>query len=152
MTLAKPLTEYSFVLLVVFILSSFNIKSPIKTYTISIKITNIRNNKGFIQLQLYRSQKTFELETPYKTIRISKQNVTDKTLLYQIKGIAPSNYGIALLDDENGNKKMDYGWLYPKEGFGFSNYYHTGWSKPTFSNFKFCLNQNEFVNMKIRYM
>lgn len=105
MTLAKPLTEYSFVLLVVFILSSFNIKSPIKTYTISIKITNIRNNKGFIQLQLYRSQKTFELETPYKTIRISKQNVTDKTLLYQIKGIAPSNYGIALLDDENGIKK-----------------------------------------------
>lgn len=47
---------------------------------------------------------------------------------------------------------MDYGWVYPKEGFGFSNYYHTGWSKPTFYEFNFNLKADKSVGMKVRYM
>ena len=144
--------KYLFFLLLAIVSSSFKINSPAETYTISIKITNISNNKGTMQLQLYRSQKTFEAETPYKTYRISKQNVSDKILFYQIKGLFPGDYGIALLDDENGNKKMDYGWVYPKEGFGFSNYYHTGWSKPSFHEFNFNLKEDKSVGMKVRYM
>ena len=148
----KHIVKFIVVILLVSISSSFKSISPAATYTISIKITDISNSKGIMQLQLYRSQKTFAAETPYKTYRISKKNVSDKTLLYTIKGLSPGNYGVALLDDENDNKKMDYGWIYPNEGFGFSNYYHTGWSKPSFNEFKFYLNKDQAINLKVRYM
>ena len=148
----KHIVKFLAVIILVIISSSFKSISPVATFAISIKLTDIRNSKGIMQLQLYRSQKTFAAETPYKTYRISKTNVSDKTLHYTIKGLSPGNYGVALLDDENGNKKMDYGWIYPNEGFGFSNYYHTGWSKPSFYEFKFYLNKEKAVNMKVRYM
>lgn len=105
-----------------------------------------------MQFQLYRSQKAFAAETPYKTFRISKKTVKNKTLRYTITGLAPDHYGVALLDDENNNKQMDYGWALPKEGFGFSDYYHTAWSKPTFYKFKFYLKSDKSVVMKVRYM
>jgi uncharacterized protein (DUF2141 family) len=105
-----------------------------------------------MQLQLYRSQNSFSAETPYKTFRISKKDVSGKTLQYKITGLSPNHYGIALLDDENKNKKMDYGLIYPKEGFGFSNYYHKGWSRPKFYDFKFYLKEDKAVIMKVRYM
>ena len=144
--------KISFVLLLAIISSSFKTKSNTTSYSISVKITNIRNNKGTMQLQLYRSQKTFAAEIPYKTYRISKKEVSDHTLRYKIRGLIPDVYGIALLDDENSNTEMDYAWFYPKEGFGFSDYYHTAWSKPTFHEFKFYLKTDKAVSMKIRYM
>lgn len=148
----RYLLNFLVVALLVVVSSSFKAKPPVKTYTISIKITNIRNKKGKIQLQLYRTQKAFKAEVPYKTFRISKNDVTGKTLDFKITGLEPNHYGLALLDDENGNKKMDYGLVYPKEGFGFSDYYHTAWSKPTFYKFKLYLNTDKSVTVKIRYM
>tara|TARA_R110002072_G_scaffold2815_1_gene22191 strand:- start:5845 stop:6294 length:450 start_codon:yes stop_codon:yes gene_type:complete len=140
------------IILLLVLSSSFRVKYPNITHTISIKIENIRNTKGTMQLQLYQSQKAFAAETPYKTIRISKENVSDNTLYYKIKGLAQNTYGVALLDDENNNKEMDYGLFFPVEGFGFSDYYHTGWSKPTFHDFKFFLKKDKTVRMKVRYM
>lgn len=104
-----------------------------------------------MQLQVYRNQKTFKAETPYKMFRISKKNIRDGVLYYTIKGIPKGTYGVALLDDENSNKEMDFGLFLPKEGYGFSDYYHTGWSRPTFEDFKFYLSTNKFVKMKVRY-
>ena len=78
--------------------------------------------------------------------------MTESTLKYTFKGIPAGVYGLALLDDENKNTKMDYGWLLPKEGFGFGDYYHTKWSAPHFNDFKFYLNTDRSVLMKIRYM
>ena len=41
--------------------------------------------------------------------------------------------------------------LVPKEGYGFSDYYHTSWSRPVFSDFKFQLSSNKSVTMKVKY-
>ena len=150
--LLKSMIKFSFVLLLAVISSSFKTKFISTKYSISIKITNIRNNKGMMQLQLYLSQETFQAEKPFKIYRISKKDASSHTLHYKIEGLLPNIYGIALLDDENSNKKMDYAWFYPKEGFGFSDYYHTAWSKPTFHKFKFNLKADKAVNIKIRYI
>jgi uncharacterized protein (DUF2141 family) len=125
---------------------------PVNYYTVKIKVTNIRNNKGTMQFQVYRNQETFGKETPYKQFRISKKDVKNKTMTYEIKGLKAGVYGIALLDDENSNKKMDYSWLVPTEGFGFSDYYHTAWSKPKFYYFDFELSSHKSVTMKVRYL
>jgi uncharacterized protein (DUF2141 family) len=42
------------------------------------------------------------------------------------------------LDDENSTGKMEYNMFgIPREGFGFSNYYHKGLLKPHFDAFSF---------------
>ncbi|MDG1330887.1 MAG: DUF2141 domain-containing protein [Crocinitomicaceae bacterium] len=140
-------------LLIPFMSGSFSL-TPSKegTHDITVKITNIRSKKGRIQLQLYRTGKSFSAETPYKQYYVSKKSLNNKTVTYTIRGLKSGTYGVALLDDENSNKEMDYGWVLPEEGFGFSDYYHTAWSKPKFSQFKFYLSADKKVGMKVRYM
>lgn len=132
--------------------SSFMIPES-HTHNVHVKITNIRNNKGRIQLQIYKDQSSFAKETPWRTKLISKQDLKGSTLNYVIPGLADGTYGIAILDDENRNTEMDYSFLVPKEGFGFSNYYHTAWSKPEFNDFKFSIKgADEEVSIKVRYL
>lgn len=116
-----------------------------------IKITNIRNNKGHIELQVYRDQPTFSKETPWKIFHISKDNLKDKVLNYQINSLPEGTYGFAILDDENNDSKMNWSFLLPGEGFGFSNYYHTTLSKPKFESFKFYLKGDVNVTIKVKY-
>lgn len=123
-----------------------------ESHTLTVKITNIRNDKGWIQLQIYKDEKSFEDEKPWKQTHISKKDFNGNGLVYRISGFPEGTYGLALLDDENKNEEMDYKWLMPTEGFGFSDYYHTGWSKPVFNSFKFDFNADKTVEMKIRYI
>ena len=147
------LSKWIFFLLIPFISGSFSAPpSSGGTHDITIKITNVRNMKGRIQLQLYRTGKSFAAEAPYKQYYVSKKSLKNKTVTYTIYGLKTGTYGVALLDDENANKEMDYNWMMPNEGFGFSDYYHTAWSKPKFSQFKFSLSSNKSVTMKVRYM
>lgn len=122
------------------------------TNTITVEITNIRNSSGRIQLQIYKDQASFEKESPWKLIYVSKQKMSGHTLHHTLNGLPPGVYGLALLDDENNNTKMDYGLVMPKEGFGFSDYYHTSWSRPEFNDFKFYLKTDKTVKMRIRYV
>jgi uncharacterized protein (DUF2141 family) len=69
--------------------------------------------------------------------------------------LEPGIYGLSLLDDENKDGKMEYNFLrLPREGFGFSDYYHTGFTKPKFDSFKFNIDQNQkrIITIRIRYM
>jgi uncharacterized protein (DUF2141 family) len=69
--------------------------------------------------------------------------------------LPPGTYGIALVDDENSDGVMEYNRLgIPKEGFGFSDYYHTGLKKPKFNSFSFTLEkgQKKSIKIKVRYI
>lgn len=47
--------------------------------------------------------------------------------------LAPGNYAVAAIHDENSNHKLDRNFLgVPKEGFGFANNPHVGLSAPPF--------------------
>lgn len=122
------------------------------THTIEVKITNVRNSKGVIQMQVYRDQPTFKAETPWKIYYVPKDNLKDKTILYKLTGIPAGTYGIAILDDENKNTKMDYSFMIPQEGFGFSNYFLSKLAKPKFDDFKFQLNGDMCVTIKTKYV
>lgn len=126
--------------------------SPSATHSVEVKITNIRNNKGRIQLQIYKDQTSFSNESPWKVIYISKSDMSGKSLSYTVTGLETGVYGFALLDDENNNKKMDYGLVMPVEGFGFSDYYHSSWSRPKFWDFDFYLKEDHKVKMVVRYV
>ncbi|MCH2229486.1 MAG: DUF2141 domain-containing protein [Crocinitomicaceae bacterium] len=131
--------------------SSYNTPTEGK-HCITINFESVRNKKGRIQVQIYRNSESFKAETPWKTRYVSKAELNNGKVTFKIYNIPTGTYGIALLDDENRNAKMDYSWLVPTEGFGFSDYYHTALSKPKFSDFKFNLNSHKSVTMKVRYL
>lgn len=149
-----------FVFALFILLSNYDASEPFtrinsdgqNTYSVDVKITNLRNNKGRIQLQIYRDQESFAKETPWKVLYISKKEMSGNTLNYRVEGLGAGVYGFALLDDENSNKKMDYGLIMPIEGFGFSDYYHSSWSRPKFWDFDFYLKSNHKVKMVVRYV
>ncbi len=141
------------ILLIAFVsLSITDAAERVSYHTVHVQIGNIRNTKGRIQLQVFKDQKGYEEKDPWKANFIDKKNMKNKSLFYTIKGLETGVYGIAILDDENENTKMDYGWVLPEEGFGFADYYHTGWTKPHFDDFKFYLNSDKTVKIIVRYL
>jgi len=137
----------------VFVNASFVNVVPLENgHTLIVQIGNIRNSKGRIQLQLYKNQATYSKETPWKEYYVSKDDLNNKKLVYRITGLESGIYGVAILDDEDKDKKMKFSWMIPDEGFGFSDYYHVGMSRPKFEDFKFNLTGDKTVKVIIRYM
>ncbi|MBL7936882.1 MAG: DUF2141 domain-containing protein [Bacteroidia bacterium] len=129
------------------------IQWTLSSQTLKVSITGLRNNSGNIVLAFYNTEKAFEDETPLFTKVESKATVVNHILTLTYNGLKSGVYGIVILDDENNNSKMDFGWILPEEGFGFSNYYHTGMLKPKLSKFSFTLtNETKAVEIKVKYM
>jgi uncharacterized protein (DUF2141 family) len=150
---SMKITRWILLLLIPLVTGSFAISpSDDAKHNITVNVTNIRSSKGRIQIQIFRTSEAWESETAYKELYVSKSSMKNKSLTYTIYGLPTGTYGVTLLDDENVNKVMDYGLMLPKEGFGFSDYYHTAWSKPKFSTFSFSLKADKSVTMKVRYM
>ncbi len=121
---------------------------------IEVLISGIRAKSGQIQLKVYKDDKGFQADVHYKYFVYRKDQVRNGNLLVKFS-LEPGVYGFALLDDENADGIMNYNFIgMPKEGFGFSNFYLTGFSKPKFEAFKFTVqpNQQYKVTMKIRYV
>ena len=120
---------------------------------IELTVKNIRTNKGKIMIGFFKDNLSFEQEKPFKRVACSKQTVSNGILKVKIQ-LEAGIYGASLLDDENENGKMDYNVLgIPKEGFGFSNYYHKGFTKPKMETFQFEVKVGNLpkIEMPIRY-
>lgn len=121
------------------------------TYSITITVTGIRNNKGVIRFKFYDEATPFPDEKGFLRIVVPKSEIKDGTFTVTYHGFPSREMGIALQDDENENWKLDMGWFFPKEGHAFSDYYHTAMRRPTYSDFKFVLTGDKHVMMKLRY-
>jgi uncharacterized protein (DUF2141 family) len=121
---------------------------------IEVLITGIRSTQGQVLISVFKDQKSFDDEKPFTIKYFKKSNISKGEMTVNF-AMEPGTYGFALVDDENYDSDMDYNFIgYPKEGFGFSNYYHSGLSNPSFDSFKFALKktQKQKIIIKIRYM
>ena len=121
---------------------------------VEVIITGIRTEKGQILIGVFKDDKSFKKEIPFLGKKFAKVGISNGEMKVQFS-LEPGIYGLSLLDDENSNGKMEYKLLrIPKEGFGFSDYYHKGITKPKFDSFKFSINkdQTKKITIRIRYM
>ena len=133
---------------------TINIKKTSVPIVISVTIKDIKTSNGQILMGIYKDDVSFDKEIAYKKVQAFKTKISNGTLVVEVK-LEPGKYGISLMDDENFNGKMDYNFIgIPKEGFGFSNYYHTGLTKPKLKFFLFEVieNKNTKVEVKMKYM
>ena len=117
-----------------------------------LNVSEIRNKNGILRIGIYKDNSTFQEKKPFLVKSFSKDKLINGKLTFSFS-IDVGEFGIALLDDENENGEMDYSFFIPQEGFGFSNYFHSGLRMPTFENFKFMVTKNNStkINLIIKY-
>ena len=102
--------------------------------TLRIHADGLRNTKGVVGTLLFASadgwpddvSKSYRHEAAHIAAGTRQASIT-------LNGIAPGDYGVVVLHDENKNMKLDknmFGW--PKEGFGFASNPHVGLGEPPF--------------------
>lgn len=118
--------------------------------TMLVEITGLRNNKGWIRLAIFVDEEGFRAEKPAQKHIVEKKSVKNGNLSVRLDSIPAGTYGIALLDDENKNGKLDFRFILPDEGIGFSYYVQKGIKRPHFSDFSFLLKKDVTLRIPIR--
>jgi uncharacterized protein (DUF2141 family) len=121
---------------------------------VEVTITGLKTTKGQIVIGVFKDDPTFQKEDAFLSRKFAKKDIKNGEMKIEFE-MEPGLYGLTLLDDENNSGLMEYNLLgIPKEGFGFSDYYHSGIKKPKFDAFKFTLekNQKKKITVKVRYM
>lgn len=120
----------------------------------NIEIHNLKSANGNVLISIFTDQKSFAAEIPQKHYRVTKEgnmvNGVFKTTL-----ILPSgNYGCVMVDDNNNDGQMNYTIFgMPKEGFGFSYFYLSGFKRPRYEDFAFQLtDKTGTLNIRMRYL
>ena len=127
---------------------------PAFSQNIHVMVTGVENSKGKLMLGVFTSNENFKEEKPVKKMSFSKTKFSNGKLSFSLS-LEPGTYGLSVYDDENSNQKMDYNWVHiPVEGFGFSDFYLSGMSRPTFDDFKFTVKEGESkrITIKMRYL
>jgi uncharacterized protein (DUF2141 family) len=125
---------------------------PAFPQNLTVEVTGIKTDKGVIQLSVYRDKETFADETPFRIYNFNKEKMVEGKMTVTIPDLASGIYGIALIDDQNENGKMDYHLFIPCEGFGFSNYKFKGSRKPEFESFVFFISDTDtLIGIEVQY-
>ena len=93
---------------------------PPQTVTVDVHIEGMRSQKGILRACLTRDVKSFphcEKDPAARKLNIPAPNGA----LLHFTDVAPGDYAITVLHDENSNAKVDFFLGIPKEGVGFSN-------------------------------
>lgn len=118
--------------------------------TVEASVTGIRSEKGQIAIGVFTDEESFRKNEAFLEIQFPKKDLKNGNMTVSFS-LKPGTYGLALLDDENNNYLMEYNFLgIPKEGFGFSGYYHTGIARPKFDYFRFIVVQGQEMKITVR--
>jgi uncharacterized protein (DUF2141 family) len=123
------------------------------TATLTVVIDGLKQQKSQICLRIFSNERGFPTtnESEVKSACIPNSGTSVKK---QFSGLKYGTYAIAIVDDENGDAKLNSNFLgIPEEGFGISRNpivsITTG--SPKFSNASFALRKNTTINIKMKY-
>lgn len=116
-------------------------QEQLKTYTLTVRVDNPLNNNGHILIGLH----TADTFMKGKGILNAKSKVTDGKVVVTFEDVAPGNYAIMVLHDENDNERMDFEVNgMPKESYGMSNNPML-YGPPTFTDAAFELSESKEI-------
>lgn len=91
------------------------------TATLVVEVTGLKDDRGTLHAALYASEDGFPTQ-PEKALRQSDVPISGGRARVVFEGLPPGGYAVAAYHDENGNGKLDTGFLgIPTEGLGATN-------------------------------
>ena len=118
----------------------------IETYSITVKVDNALSDNGSMLIGLHNEDTYMK----GKGLQNSKSEIVDGIVTVTFENVAPGNYAIMVLHDENDNSKMDFDATgRPSESYGMSNNPML-FGPPTFTDAKFEL-LKEDLQIHIRF-
>lgn len=113
-------------------------------FKLDIEISGIRNNKGYIMLQL--------LDSTQKIIKEEMSPIKDFKCLISIENLRVEEYAVRYYHDENANGKMETNLIgKPTEGYGFSNNVIGKFGPPAFKKWLFKIDGDKMILLKPTY-
>jgi uncharacterized protein (DUF2141 family) len=123
-------------------------KLSAQTHSLTIQVTNIKNDKGKIGIAIYNSEKDF-LKKHYEA-KSTKAMMGQATIV--VENLPIGYYAISLIHDANENDKMDTNLIgIPKEGFGFSNNVMGTFGPPSFEKAKVEVRSDKSISILLKY-
>ena len=121
------------------------------TPSLDIAVSGLRNMKGNVLACATAVPRHFpDCSKDPNAAKITVAAARAKSFAVSVP--ADGTYAIALLHDENSNRKMDMALMFPKEGFGFSNNPAVITGPPRFKSAAFVVAGDTRVAIKMKYM
>lgn len=118
---------------------------------LELAFDHVRSNKGVLRVCLTAAPENFPA-------CVDDHNATRRSIpadsgTVRFDGLPHGHYAVAVIHDENGNKKLDTLAGIPREGFGFSRNPPIRFGPPRFSAARFTINSGaEEQQIKLRYI
>lgn len=88
--------------------------------TLEVEITDIRSSEGQLMVAVHASAEGWDGKAAPVAAQLHAPS--GERALLSFEGLAPGNYAVQVMHDQNGNGKLDANFMgMPIEGYGFSN-------------------------------
>ena len=128
--------------------------SAVPGQTVTVKVTRFRNAQGRLQCSLFAGPDGFP-DHPEAALAVERAAIgEDLTAALAFTGLAPGEYAVGCMHDENANGKFDQGLFgIPKEGYGFSNNHTHALRAPDWDESRFTVAPGEdpVLSVTLRY-
>lgn len=128
-----------------------SLPGAVATTELKVDISNLRSHKGMVRVCLTADPTNFPACIDDAKAVTRSIPASSNTLSFD--GLVEGGYALAVIHDENGNKKLDTFAGIPREGFGFSRNPPVTFGPPRFSAARFTLTSDaDRQQVRMRYL
>jgi uncharacterized protein (DUF2141 family) len=146
----KANTLFLAIVAIISLIRTVNAESPA---TLTVVVNGLHHKNGQVCLRVYSSEKGFP-DSNTSEVQSGCTQITGSSVKKQFSGLKPGTYAVAVVDDQNGDHKLNKDFFgIPQEGFGISKNptvsITTG--TPKFRDASFLLTKNTTINIVMKY-
>jgi uncharacterized protein (DUF2141 family) len=120
--------------------------------TVTVQVVGMHSSKGQVQCLLYAGGVGFPGK-PDKAVAKLIVPIADQAATCAFPNVTPGDYAIELFHDENGNGKLDTGFMgIPSEGFGASNDAPEKFGPPKYADARFTVTGDQTLTIHMTYV
>jgi uncharacterized protein (DUF2141 family) len=120
--------------------------------TVTVQVVGMHSSKGQVECFLYAGGDGFPGK-PDKAAAKLTVPIADQAATCAFPNVAPGDYAVELFHDENGNGKLDTGFMgIPSEGFGASNDAPEKFGPPKYADAKFTVSGDQTLTIHMTYI
>lgn len=124
-----------------------NTEAGADTIDVTVRVVRADPVTGTLEISLFNSADTF-LKQPY--LQTSGAVNEDGTHMARFGKVPPGEYAVVVVHDENGNGKLDTGFLgFGGESYAYSNDAHPLFGRPSFDDAKFAVDADTRVEISL---